>query len=458
MATSAEDGGDDVGQISDGSDLDIEFTDGEELRRLLPAERNDLLGGMEGGGSGGEGGEGEGGDAGVGGDAGGRGGEGGDSDSEDDPEDPGGSDEDEADDFSEESETTISVSDLDETHPPDPGSCPNACGGDFIEDCDCECELCMFKYRNARPPDMIQFEQCLRANFQDSTSTHLTDLPVRRFRARRPYDDSVEDTGHDCTQMIPWLFPLDGWREPCDNVSGSEDGDEGNHDVKVLPCLEKFCKDDLKALGRKYRNKKRSKSGGKKKLPKNLLRNREMGNGSRSKHYVCEKHIQDSKKFFCMGRKLDNLYKAHLIRFCEVHEAQLIEARRQRGGSGETTCTCRNIDFTRWQCRTCFTTKVEKLQRHFRRRVNAKWRGCANKEDIKGSKYQWGWRKVRTMLQRLHPCLKGFCGRARLQGLQGLVKNEILDCRCCGGHIVQPEVPLRRSARLSGRRRVAYGK
>ena len=58
MATSAEDEGDDVGLISDGSDFDIEFTDGEELRRLLPAERNDLLGGMEGGGSGGDGGEG----------------------------------------------------------------------------------------------------------------------------------------------------------------------------------------------------------------------------------------------------------------------------------------------------------------------------------------------------------------------------------------------------------------
>ena len=311
----------------------------------------------------------------------------------------------------------------------------------------------MFKYRNARPPDMIRFEECLRENFQNFQSTHLTDLPQRRFRARRPYDDTEEDTGQQCTQMIPWLHPLDSWSEPCDNEGESDEDDEDNH--KVLPCLETFCEDNLDALEDKYRHSKRRKNLGRKKLPKYLWRARKMADDSLSRPYVCEKHIKDSKTYFCMGPNLDNLYNAHLIRFCKVHEAELIQARRERGGGGENTCTCRNIDFTRWQCRPCFTTKVQKLQRHFRRRVTARWRGCADKEMIKGSQYQWDWKKVRKMLQRLHPCLRGNCGRARLKGV---FKNEILDCRCCGGHIVQAEVPLRRSARLAGRRPVAYGR
>ena len=302
---------------------------------------------------------------------------------------------------------------------------------------------------------MIRFEECLRENFQSDQSTHLTDPPQRRFRARRPYDDNEEDSGHRCTQMIPWLHPLDSWSEPCDYVGESEEDDEGDQDFKVLPCLERFCEDSLDALKEKYRHTKKRKHLGRKKLPKYLWSARRMPDGSLSVPYVCEKHIQDSKTFFCMGPNLDNLYNAHLVRFCKIHEAELIEARRQRNGAGETTCTCRNVDFTRWQCRPCFTTKVEKLQRHFRRRVTPNWRGCADKEMVKGLRYQWDWKKVRRMLQRLHPCLKGSCGRARLKGV---VKNEVLDCRCCGGHIVQPELPLRRSTRLAGRRRVVYGK
>lgn len=135
----------------------------------------------------------------------------------------------------------------------------------------------------------------------------------------------------------------------------------------------------------------------------------------------------------------------------KCRKAQLLA--RHRNESLNSTCTCRNVDFTKWQCRSCFTAKVEKLQRVFRRRVNAPWRGNADTNITNRKHYQRDWKRVRRILQRKHPCLKGNCGRPRLKGL---VRNEVLDCRCCGGYVVQELPPLRRSARMAGQDAAVY--
>ena len=426
-ATSAKDDEESVGQISGGEEPEIETAEGDGLRRLSRAEAPQLVGESE------DEGEGEGGDD----------GENEDSGSGDWSVDP----------LDYESDESVLLDELDESHGPHPGQCKFACLNDYTIDCECECERCMFQYYNQDPPNQERFDELLRQYFRSRGSDLLTDPKQRYFRERRPYDYTQQSEPQSCTQMIPWNSDIRNWTEPCPNT---HQGRQGEYNGRILPCDEVFCGRDMKALDTEDeeeedpdqwlsdRPKEQIEKEPWERLPEDLFDE----DNEPKKQYVCEKHIQDSKTFFRMGKNLDNLYNAHLIRYCKVHEAEL--QAQHRGGL--TTCTCRRVDFTRWQCRSCFQTKVEKLQRHFRRRVNARWRGNADTNVTNDDFYQRDWRKVRRMLQRLHPCLKGHCGRQRLKGL---ARNQVLDCRCCGGYVVQP---LRRSARLEGRARVVYTK
>lgn len=429
-AVSAEDDEESIGQISDGEEPEIETTEGDGLRRLPSEEAPHLVGesGEEEGGPGEDGGGGE------------------DSESGDENIEPGEEAEEEAEDsqssesgggdegidpLDDDSDQSVLLSEIDESHGAHPGSCKFVCFNDYRIDCECECERCMFQYYNQVPQDEERFNELLRQNFR--SSPWLSDPEQRHFRARRPYDYAQQSNTQSCTQMIPWGVDISNWTEPCPHTHQSR------YNGRILPCDEIFCGSDLKALNDEYEE-----SAGQG-LPNGLWDE----DGKPIRPYVCETHIEDSKTYFHMGQNLDNLYNAHLIRYCKVHEAELL-AEHRGDPDGATTCTCRNVDFTRWQCRSCFQTKVEKLQRHFRHRVNPRWRGNADTNITDDDFYQRDWKAVRRMLQRRHPCVKGQCGRPRLKGL---VRNQVLDCRCCGGYIVKP---LRRSARLKGRAGVVY--
>lgn len=420
MATNAEDD-ESVGEISGGEEPEFETVDVELPR--LPSEEAPQLGG---------GGDGE------------------------------------IDPLDEDSDESKPQSELDESHG-DSSACDAGCWNSLIEHCYCKCERCMFKYRNSNPPNERMFKTLLRQNFQSPSSTYLVDPQQRRthwtwrrkldpedqrdstqshitlFRARRPYDYTQESDTQPCTQMIPWDVDISAWKDPCPNAGLRKDG---QYHGRILPCDEVFCAKDLENLNETYEETDEGK------LPDGLWSDRIQLSppDGPTRPYICEEHIQDTKDYFCMGEDTDNLYNAHLVRFCKVHESELREKYRERAG-GKTTCTCRNVDFTRWQCRPCFQTKVEKLQRQFRRRVNARFRGKADPNITDHDFYQQDPKGVRRMLQRLHPCLRGHCGRPRLKGVY---QNDVLDCRCCGGFIVQQLGPRRRSARLKERKVVRY--
>ena len=126
-ATSAEDDEESVGQISGGEEPEIETTERDGLRRLTREEAPQLVGesGDEGGQQGGGGEEGE---------------EEDDGESED-PSGGGGS----IDPLDDESDESVLLDELDESHGPHPGSCTFAHNNDYYIDCECECEQCMFR-------------------------------------------------------------------------------------------------------------------------------------------------------------------------------------------------------------------------------------------------------------------------------------------------------------------------
>ena len=125
-ATSAEDDEESVGQISGGEEPEIETTDADGLRRLSSAEAPQLVAEVEeyvvqqGGGG------------------------------EDIEEDDGESVESSSggesiDPLDDESDESVLLDELDESHAPHPGSCTFAHNNDYDIDCECECEQCMFR-------------------------------------------------------------------------------------------------------------------------------------------------------------------------------------------------------------------------------------------------------------------------------------------------------------------------
>lgn len=149
MATNSEDD-DDVGQISDTEEAEIQFTDGDGLRRLPSNEAPQLLGIGQEEGERIEGSEEDGGDRGGGRDGGDRVGE--------------------TDRFDDDSDASVSLPELDESHAGGPGSCTVPCNNCYEPDCHCECELCIFKHLNEDPPNLRRFKTGLRRAFLSQLS------------------------------------------------------------------------------------------------------------------------------------------------------------------------------------------------------------------------------------------------------------------------------------------------
>lgn len=82
----------------------------------------------------------------------------------------------------------------------------------------------------------------------------------------------------------------------------------------ILPCDERLCSNDLLNLDERCQEK--HGTG----LRDELWEQIQLPDGP-ARPYVCEEHIEDSKRFFNMGPNADNLYNAHLIRFCKVPES-----------------------------------------------------------------------------------------------------------------------------------------
>lgn len=279
-------------------------------------------------------------------------------------------------------------------------------------ECECECEDCMFRYINPPNMDREAFENALASNFR-SGDFHLRGPLPRNFKARPPREEEEDIPAErpDCTEMIPWNHAIQDWTDPCPNNSL-------RHRKRVLPCLEVFCPGG------------RNRSGPYQAIA-NLPRRIENPGTADGRRYVCEDHWEDTKAFFEL-QDPRKIYRSHLVRFCETHERRLLTQHQE---NGYNSCTCTNVDLTKWQCRACFQNKVAKMQRNFRRRVEPKWFGeAAGARVISHSLYYKDWRKVRKMLQERHPCSQS-CGAKRQSGLY---QQEALDCRCCGGIIIRP--------------------
>lgn len=305
------------------------------------------------------------------------------------------------------------VSELDESHP-GRGPCPYVHNNDYRRECDCECEVCMFRHTKRPNVDLEAFADAVESNTIIGDE-HFRRRKKRNFAPRRDRplekDQEIPAKQPDCTEMIPWYDRIQNWTHPCpNNNSGLQ--------KKVLKCLEVFCPG-----GRRYRGFYQALPG----LPRAIRR----PPTTDGKRYVCEDHWKDTKAFWELEdpRKI---YRSHLVRFCAEHEKEKLELWRE---TGYNSCTCTNVDFTRWQCRACFENKVVKMQRNFYRRVEPKWFGGAGGSRVLNHPlYYKDWRKVRKVLQERHPCGE-HCGKKRQSGLY---QQEVLDCRCCGGYIVRP--------------------
>ena len=162
------------------------------------------------------------------------------------------------------------------------------------------------------------------------------------------------------------------------------------------------------------------------------------------RRYVCEEHIEDSKKFY----EEEKLFKAHLVGTCRDHMRKIIDMYPY----GYNSCTCRNL-LNKWQCRLCYRKKVLKLENHFRRRVLAQHHGGGGDRDmLHHVEYYLDWKEVRRMLVRDHPC-NHQCGNKRV--LNNYKDCLVMDCRACGTYhlnFLLPDTDLAQVARhISGR-------
>lgn len=393
------------------------------------------------------------------------------------------------------------ISELPEWHDGSNERCDNPdCNGYHDDYCECECEICIFRHlRDGHPR---KFKQALRTAFQNTKTwsdslienPHLKGPDRRYFCERKDYallppqlslkitvprlgdlgnlpnevlDQIVELVGgfdigshskspslppnprdhHSftfaigqmpCTEMTPWKTATGQWTDRCPNdrrglTALTIDNQPYTYVGKILPCLENWCLFDSVSVNpvqlwkdpyRKY-------------TPTTRSPNTPEAAPYLGRRFVCEDHFEDTKRFFDLDtkEKVENLYKSHLIRFCKVHEMKLLA----KHPYGKNTCTCRNVNLTRFQCRNCFQEKVEKLQRNFRARVDPKWRGCADKSITEDGRYYQDPEKVRAMLQEVHPCSQK-CGGKRQCGRS---QDKALDCRCCGGIIITRTAPPR---------------
>lgn len=223
---------------------------------------------------------------------------------------------------------------------------------------------------------------------------------------------------HPCTEKIPWQSSREHWEFPCPNDRrGLEDPGKLS-----APCVTAHRECRLTRMNsRQFLN-----ASGVPEDPDDIA-------------FVCEDHRQDSKDYL----HVEDLYRAHLVGTC----ADCRDRLRILYPDGENTCTCKNL-LNKWTCRACLEVDVKSLQNHFRRRVNqsTSWTvyedqgGRADREMLRDKRYHWAWQDVRSMLAAEHPC-SHYCGKKRL------LKNEVvMDCRACGGKIVQAGRPRTRRA------------
>lgn len=233
-----------------------------------------------------------------------------------------------------------------------------------------------------------------------------------------------------CTEMIPWNTNVKNWTDQCPNSRAlfprkrTESVNMGGYQKDIRPCCEAgeesgdcmFPADDELVSDQDPPG------------PPDDERPDEDFT-----RYVCEDHIEDSKNFW----ELEKFHKAHLVGTCKKHRIEY----KRKYQQGLNTCTCHKL-FERWQCRRCFERKIFQVQNHFRRRVAARHDG--GRLDVEPSReifnrdYHLRWRGVRALVARKHPC-SHFCGRKRI-----LSNEDVMDCRACGGLIVQRQrYPLR---------------
>lgn len=155
---------------------------------------------------------------------------------------------------------------------------------------------------------------------------------------------------------------------------------------------------------------------------------------SRSRAWVCQDHIDGAKTEWQLHDRT-NFDKSHRVPPCSFHEKQLMRDHPR----GLNTCTCSRVSFDSWQCLACFEAKVTKMMEAFSIRVNVPWRGDADVHVTRG-RYWSTWRPVRQTLAKDHPCLHLQNGReCKIKRLEGIYRKRVLDCRCCGGVIVEPQ-------------------
>lgn len=158
-------------------------------------------------------------------------------------------------------------------------------------------------------------------------------------------------------------------------------------------------------------------------------------------HYVCRQHFESTKRWWQLDNRA-NLDKSHKVPPCQYHERQLM----RQNPDGLNTCNCENVDFDDWSCVDCFRMKVHKMRINFFCRVEMPYRGEADMSILRpavapnaNSEVYWSdWRVVREMLAREHPCMHSPVGGCTVKRLGGIHRKRVLDCRCCGGVIVEP--------------------
>ena len=161
-----------------------------------------------------------------------------------------------------------------------------------------------------------------------------------------------------------------------------------------------------------------------------------------SQAWVCEDHFNGAKDWWKLHNRT-NLDKSHRVPPCRYHEEQLM----RQYPNGINTCTCSNVSFTSWQCRSCFDHKIRKMRRNFQYRVELPFRGDADLSITRpvvlpgenGKVYWSDWKVVRAMLAKVHPCMHEPVGDCTFKRIGGIYRKRVLDCRCCGGVIVQPQ-------------------
>lgn len=151
--------------------------------------------------------------------------------------------------------------------------------------------------------------------------------------------------------------------------------------------------------------------------------------------WICQDHIDGAKTEWRLHDRTD-FDKSHRVPPCSFHEKQLM----RNHPHGINTCTCSNVPFDSWQCRACFEAKITKMTEAFQIRVDLPFRGDADVR-VTRDRHWFDWRAVRRMLARDHPCMHSQDARdCKVKRLGGIHRKRVLDCRCCGGLIVEPQV------------------